>query len=134
MKLKAAILATLIILGIILSLYVYWGIVEQKTLSAILFLIAFLITAMFSAKIMAEFRQLNKYVRARNIIRAILLPLTEDKKHAAVLAENLVLRRTNLEDWPEIPKNKSREISLILSRIAGSDKKSRRVRLDGQKN
>ena len=126
MKLKAIILAILVILGIVLSLYVYWGIVEDQVLSAILFSIAFLLTAMFAAKIAAGFKQLNKYLIARNRIQEIILPLVGDEKYASVLAENLVLRKTKLEDWPEIPKNETREIKLILSKVVIGNRKAPR--------
>lgn len=126
MKLKAVILAILVILGIMLSLYVYRGIVDDQVLSAILFSIAFLLAAMFAAKIAAEFRQLNKYLRARNRIQAIILPLVGDERHASVLAENLVLRKTKLENWPEIPENETHEIKLILSKAFINNKKAPR--------
>ncbi|MDE2097216.1 MAG: hypothetical protein KGL39_08210 [Patescibacteria group bacterium] len=126
MKLKAVILAILVILGIMLSLYVYRGIVDDQVLSAILFSIAFLLAAMFAAKIAAEFRQLNKYLRARNRIQAIILPLVGDERHASVLAENLVLRKTKLENWPEIPENETHEIKFILSKTFIDNKKAPR--------
>lgn len=123
MKLKAVILVVLVVLGIVLSLYVYWGIVEDQVLNAILFSIAFLLTTMFAAKIAAEFKQLNKYLRARNKIQEIVRPLVGDERHASILAENLVLHKTKLEDWPEIPENETYKINLILSKIFIDNKK-----------
>ncbi len=117
MKIKAAILGVLIVLGIIMSLYVYFGIVEHRVLSAASFFIAFLLTAMFSAKIMAEFRQLNKYVSARNKIKNILLPVTGNENYASILADNLVLHKTEIENWTEMPKSKIQEITIILKSI-----------------
>lgn len=117
MKFKAIILAILIALGILISLYVYWGIVAHHLLSAGLFCGALLIDAMYSAKIMTEFRQLKKKVQARDGIRNILFPLIKDKTHATVLAENLVLHQTTLSQWPEIPRGEAERIEQILSKI-----------------
>ncbi len=114
MKARSVVLGTLIIFGIVLSLYIYEGIIERKFLYAGSLFVAFLLTAMFAAKIMSEFRQLSKYVTARNKIRDILLPVTKSEGHASILAENLVLRRTAIKDWPEIPKEKAEAISLLL--------------------
>lgn len=120
MKRNAILLAILVALGIILSLYVYQGIVEGHPMSTILFSIAFLITAMFAGKITAEFRALARSLRTRDRIAALLLPLTGDAAHASVLAEHLVLRRTTLAEWPEIPHAQSLEIVRLLAKVAGT--------------
>lgn len=114
MKFKAAILTLLIFFGIVLSLYVYWGIVSHNFLKAGMFFVAFLVTAMYAAKIMVGFRELNKSISARNKIQEILSPITGDKKHSFVLAENLVLRKTDIKNWPEIPQQERERIGAIL--------------------
>jgi hypothetical protein len=118
MKRNAILLAVLVVLGIVLSLYVYQGIVDGDAAGIALSSIAFLITAMFAGKLIAGFRTLRKSMRARDAIVTILLPVIHDAAHARALAENLVLRNTTLEAWPELPNEQTRKIADILAKMA----------------
>jgi hypothetical protein len=58
-----------------------------------------------------------RLLKVRGEIIKILLKLKINKKEANILAENLVLKKTDVKSWDEIPKDIRHEIKLSLGNL-----------------
>ncbi|MHB8443423.1 MAG: hypothetical protein ACYDAS_03600 [Patescibacteria group bacterium] len=116
-KIKSLILFSLIIVGIYFTYNAYESIIHINFYLSVIYIAIVLFIAFYTTRLFYEFRYMYRLLKVRGEIIKILLKLKINKKEANILAENLVLKKTDVKSWDEIPKDIRHEIKLSLENL-----------------
>ncbi len=116
-RIKSFILFALIIIGIYFTYNAYESVVHLNLYLSVIYIAIVLSIAFYTTRLFYEFRYMYRLLKVRGEIINILLKLKINKKEANVLAENLVLKKTDIESWKEIPVNSRDEINESLGNL-----------------
>jgi hypothetical protein len=116
-KIKSLILFSLIIVGIYFTYNAYESIIHINFYLSVIYIAIVLFIAFYTTRLFYEFRYMYRLLKVRGEIIKILLKLKINKKEANILAENLVLKKTDVKSWDEIPKDIRHEIKLSLGNL-----------------
>ncbi len=116
-RIKSLILFALIVVGIYFTYNAYESVVHLNFYLSVIYVAIVLFIAFYTTKLFYEFRYMYRLLKVRSEVVSILLKLKINKGEANILAENLVLKKTDIKSWNEIPKNIKDEINLSLGNL-----------------
>lgn len=116
-KIKSLILFSLMIIGIYFTYNAYESIIHINFYLSVIYIAIVLFIAFYTTRLFYEFRYMYRLLKVRSEIISILLKLKINKKEANIFAENLVLKKTDISVWNEIPVDIKNEINISLENL-----------------